>query len=71
MLESAVTFDEEKRAFSFYKVDDLALSGSSSAMYRIIVTGETGNIQTKSSKSSFKLTIRNPCIDTDYVKIGF
>ena len=40
-----------------------------SAEYTIEITGQIGNVTPVQNKESFKLTLKNPCIDSAYVSI--
>ena len=66
-----MTFDSDPaaRQFTFDYSADLTLCGLSSQSYVVTVQGEAGNVVKTSSTASFTLTLKNPCIDTNFVTI--
>ena len=67
--EAAFTFDDVNQKFTFSYSADLLLSGPTSTDYTITVTGTSGNIVPASGFTTFKLTLKNPCIDPTFVTI--
>ena len=68
-----LSFDGATQAFSITQIlDSLALSGAKSIDYTVTVNFKVFNqVETTVDKSkSFVLTIKNPCIDTNFVTIG-
>ena len=68
---SAVTFnaDATVRTFTFNYLADLLLSGPVSTDYTVTVTGEIGITTKQSASATFTLTLKNPCIDSNFVTI--
>ena len=66
---SPLSFDDITRVFTIDNETNLDFSGSTSKTYTIEVTGTAGNVSPTSDNSSFDLTIKNPCIDPNYVTI--
>lgn len=61
--------DQAIRQFDFLSSNDLSLSGPVSTDYKITVTAVAGNIVEQSASAEFTLTLKNPCIDPNYVTI--
>ena len=73
-LDTKLTFDNATQTFSLPQFSDsLELSGSTSTDYTVTVSYETfSKYQVAAQQSGSKdlvYTIKNPCIDTDYVVI--
>ena len=66
---SPLSFDDITRVFTIDYETDLDFSGPASKTYTIEVTGAAGNVSPTSDNSSFDLTIKNPCIDPNFVTI--
>ena len=66
---SPLSFDDIARLFTIDYETDLDFSGPTSKSYTIEVTGTAGNVSPTSDSSSFDLTIKNPCIDPNFVTI--
>ena len=66
-------FDDDPtvRQFTFNYSADLDFCGASSKDYTITVIGTAGEEVTETSASpTFVLTVKNPCIDSDYLVIN-
>jgi len=68
--DSLLSFDDLNRVFTIENKSNLDLSGSASKTYKIEVTGTAGNVIPTSSKASFDLTAKNPCINPAFVSIS-
>ena len=68
---ATISFDADPavRQFTFFYKDDLSLSGPTSITYEVTITGTAGNVNSKTAEATFKLIIKNPCIDPAFVKI--
>ena len=66
---SPLSFDDIARVFTIDYETDLDFSGPTSKSYTIEVTGTAGNVSPTSDSNSFDLTIKNPCIDPNFVTI--
>ena len=68
----AVTFDnnQEVRRFTVFNQDRVDLAGSSALVYTITVKARSGIVTFRDAQAQFKLTLRNPCIDSAYVRIN-
>ena len=67
-----VTTDPTKPTLEFLYDNDLLPSGADDAdeiEYTIEVTSSTGNVTPQTDTESFKLTIKNPCVNPDFVSI--
>lgn len=69
--DAAIAFDPDQtvRTFTFDYTTSLDLSGPSQTAYTVSVTGTAGYGTVVSAKSDFTLTVKNPCIDPDYITI--
>lgn len=70
--DSVVAFNDDPaiREFSFLYDSNLDLCGATSTAYTITVTGTSGNIVSAVNSASFTLTLKNPCIDPNFVTIS-
>ena len=57
------------RKFTFHNVLDTKIAGVFAKEYSITLVARTGTMKVIEESSSFKLTLKNPCIDPDYVTI--
>lgn len=64
-----LSFDDISRIFTIDYETDLNFSGPTSKTYSIEVTGTAGNVTPISDSNSFDLTVKNPCIDSNFVTI--
>jgi len=64
-----VGFDDSTQTVSFPEIiDSLTLSGVTETIYTVTVTYTGGDGTTQvTSTDSFTITIKNPCIDPNYV----
>ena len=69
MGNGVLYFDVASHTFTFAQLGDLTAAGSTFTDYVITVTGSTGNITPQTASASFTMTVKNPCIDSDYVSI--
>lgn len=65
----ALNSNMASRTFSFVYDKDLRLADGSSADYKITIIGTIGKRTTKTAKTTFSLTLKDPCIDSDFVTI--
>ena len=64
-----LSFNDITRIFTIDYETDLDFSGLTSKSYTIVVTGTAGNVTPTSDSNSFDLTVKNPCIDPNFVTI--
>ena len=57
------------RTFTFFNDDNVSIAGAVGQDYTITVTGEIGTITAMTASETFTLTLKNPCIDRNFVKI--
>ena len=58
------------REFKLYHIADLNLCGPRSRDYEVMLSGEIGAANNKiSATATFNLAIKNPCIDSKFVKL--
>ena len=62
-------FDPITQIFTFHHDADLDVSGPTSKMYSIEITGSSGYLTAKQDTASFTLEVHNPCIDPAFVTI--
>ena len=62
--------DSLVREFTFDYSADLNFCGVSSRDYTITVTGTAGEVVLTDDSAFFVLTVKNPCIDPDYIVIN-
>ena len=70
----AVRLDSRNRKFTFYYDKDTSLAGDHNngeyeKEYTVTVTGSAGRKTVVSDTGTFKLTIKNPCINPEYYTI--
>ena len=58
-----------KRIFTFHNEHDLQITGSHSKQYTVTIIARTGTLEVLEESTSFHLTLRNPCIDPEFVTI--
>ena len=51
-------------------MDDLTLAGASSVDYLVTLKAKVGTSNTIEKQSTFTLTLKNPCVDPDFVSIN-
>ena len=70
-VNSAVTFypDASERLFTFEYTASLSLCDLISTEYIVIVSGEVGITEKQTDQASFMLTLKNPCIDSTFVRV--
>ena len=66
-----MTFDSDEyvRKFTFHYSLDIDLCGPTSTDYEIEVVGEVGSSVKMNDLASFTLTLKNPCINENFVTI--
>jgi len=68
----AVSFNDDAmvRQFTFDYASDLLLCGATNTDYQISVTGTSGNVVPVSNSAQLILTLKNPCIDSNFVSFA-
>ena len=66
---AAVTFNNDAtvREFTFNNSADLSLCGLTSIDYTVTVNAEIGMTEKQKASQTFTLTLKNPCIDSNFV----
>ena len=62
-----VNSDPVSPSVEFNNVDDLTLASASSKDYQVTIIGTVGSL---SKESEFTLTLKNPCIDSNFVQLS-
>lgn len=57
------------RQFSFFNDNELSVAGPTLTIYTVTVKAVLGTTSTLEATSSFLLRVKNPCIDSYFVKI--
>ena len=68
---AAITLNADMtvREFTFSNLLDITLSGLTSVDYIVTVNADTGISEVKADAATFTLTLKNPCIDPNFVFI--
>jgi hypothetical protein len=63
------SFSSADRTFKFYNNKNIGLADGDEKKYTITVTGTVGTDSPISTSRKFDLWIKDPCINTDYLKV--
>ena len=68
--QDVVSFDEATLTFTFFNDQDVGIAMNTP--YGILITGEAGTVTTVQAMSQppLLLTIKNPCIDSNFVSVS-
>ena len=70
-ISAAVAFNNDAtvREFTFNNSADLSLCGLTSIDYTVTVNAEIGMTEKQTASQTFTLTLKNPCIDSNFVTL--